>query len=110
MAKSFDFNKIKPKTMLVTLSDEAKTTLTILTPDKRLRDDLVGLYDNTNGADDDEVNEALYELTARIMSRNKHEIEITSDQLKELYPDLSYIIAFINAYIEFINEATNSKN
>jgi hypothetical protein len=110
MAKSFDFNKIKPKTMNVTLTDEAKTTLAVMTPDKRLRDDLVSLYEGVDEADEDEVNEALYDLSARVMSRNKQGIEITPDQLKKLYPDHTYIMAFLNAYVDFIGELTNSKN
>ena len=110
MAKSFDFNKFKVKTMSVTLSDEDKTTLAVMTPDKRLRDDLVALYEDVNEADEDEIGEALYELSARVMSRNTKGIEISSDQLKELYPDPTYIMAFLNAYVDFIGEVTNSKN
>ena len=110
MAKSFDFNKIKPNTMNVTLSDEEKTTLMVMTPDKGLRDELVSLYEDINDSDEDEVNEALYELSAKVMSRNKQGIKITSEKLKELYPDTDYLMAFLNAYVEFIDEMTNSKN
>ena len=111
MAKSFDFNKVKPKTMSVTLSDEKKTTLLVMTPDKRLKDELSSLYENIEDTDDeDEINEALYELTAKVMSRNKQGIEITPEKLTKLYPDISYIMAFLDAYIEFIDEAVNSKN
>lgn len=110
MAKSFDFNKIKPKTMNVTLSDEKKTVISVMTPDKKLRDDLVSLYENIDDSDEDEINEALYGLSARVMSRNKQNIEISEEKLKELYPDPTYIMAFLNAYVEFINELTSSKN
>lgn len=110
MAKSFDFNKIKPKTMAVTLSDEEKTNLSVMTPDKRLRDELVSLYEDINDGDEDEVNEALYELTAKVMSRNVQGITITSEKLRKLYPDANYVMAFLNAYVEFIDEMTNSKN
>jgi hypothetical protein len=110
MAKSFDFNKIKPKTMTVTLSDEAKTVLAVMTPDKKLRDDLVSLYEGVDEGDDDEIIEALYDLSARVMSRNKQGIDISADQLKEMYPDHTYVMAFLNAYVDFIGELTNSKN
>lgn len=110
MAKSFDFNKIKPKTMNVTLSDENKTVISVMTPDKKLRDDLVTLFENVDEFDEDEIDEGLYDLSARVMSRNKQGIKITSEQLKELYPDQEYVIAFLNAYIDFISEFTNSKN
>ena len=110
MSKSFDFNKIKPKTMTVTLSDEKKTSLTVMMPDKRLKDELTFIYEDIKDSDEDEVSEALYELTSKIMSRNKQGIEITSEKLKELYPDVNYIMAFLKAYVEFIDEMANSKN
>lgn len=110
MAKTFDFNKVKPKTMTVTLSDEKKTTLLVMTPDKKLRDQLVALYENIEDADEDEVQEALYDLTAKVMSRNKQGIEITAEKLKELYEDVDYLMAFLDAYSEFVGELTNSKN
>ena len=110
MSKSFDFNKIKPKTMTVTLSDEKKTSLMVMMPDKRLKDELTFIYEDIKDSDEDEVSEALYELTSKIMSRNKQGIEITSEKLKELYPDVNYIMAFLNAYVEFIDEMANSKN
>lgn len=110
MAKSFDFNKVKPKTMSVTLTDEKKTTLLVMTPDKRLKDELSSLYEDIEDADEEDVEEALYELTAKVMSRNKQGIEITSEKLKKLYPDSSYVMAFLDAYVEFIDEIANSKN
>jgi hypothetical protein len=111
MANNFDFNKLKPKTMSVTLSDDKKTTLLVLMPDKRLHDELSSLYEDIKGVDDeDEVNEALYDLTAKVMSRNKQGLEIDADMLKELYPEIDYILAFLNAYTAFIEEHTSAKN
>ena len=110
MAKTFDFNKIKPKTMTVTLSDEKKTTILVMTPDKKLRDQLVALYENIEDAEEDEIQEALYEVTAKVMSRNKQGIEITAEKHKELYEDVDYVMAFLDAYSEFVGELTNSKN
>lgn len=111
MARSFDFNKIKPKTMSVTLSDEKKTTLLVMTPDKRLKDELSSTYENIADTDDeDDISEALYELTAKVMSRNKQGVEITPEKLREMYPNEDHIIAFLNAYTEFIDEVINSKN
>lgn len=110
MAKSFDFNKIKPKTMNVTLSDEEKTTLVVMTPDKRLKDELENIKTEVENADEEETLDLLYELTAKVMSRNKNGIVITAEKLKELYEDVSYIVAFLEVYSEFVDELTNSKN
>lgn len=110
MAKAFDFNKVKPKTMTVTLSDEAKTTLLVMTPNKGLKDELVSLYENINDSDEDEISEALYDVSAKIMSRNKQGIVITVEKLKELYEDVETIMAFLEAYSAFVGELTTSKN
>lgn len=110
MARSFDFNKIKPKTMNVTLSDEEKTTLIITTPDKRLRDELVSLKDTIDEAEEDEVEDVVYELASKVMSRNKNGITITAERLRELYDDITYVLAFLEAYSEFVGELSNSKN
>ena len=110
MAKSFDFNKIRPKTLNVTLSDDEKTTLVVMTPDKRLKDELENLKSDVENADEEETLDILYELTAKIMSRNKNGIVITAEKLKELYEDVNYIVVFLEAYSEFVNELANSKN
>lgn len=110
MAKAFDFNKVKPKTMTVTLSDKEKTTLLVMTPNKALKDELVSLYENINDSDEDEISEALYDVSAKIMSRNKQGIVITVEKLKELYEDVETIMAFLEAYSGFVGELTNSKN
>lgn len=110
MAKTFDFNKHKPRTMTVTLSDDEKSVFSVMTPDKRLRDELIALYEDINNSDEDEVNDALYELTAKVMSRNVEKFSVTSEQLRELYPDPSYVMAFLNAYVDFIAEMSNAKN
>ena len=114
MAKTFDFNKIKEKTMPVILSDEDQTTLILKTPNKALWEDLEALYKEIENSDDEEeVSDTLYMVTAKIMSRNKNNITITPEHLKEMYDDRDYIMAFLAAYTEFIEEykaATNSKN
>ena len=110
MAKSFDFNKLKPNTMTVTLSDEEKTVLQVLAPNKRLKDEMVALYENIDDADEDDVNEALYNIASKIMSRNNQGLEITVEKLKSLYEEPRYIMAFLDAYSEFIGELTDSKN
>ena len=111
MANSFDFNKLKPKTMTVTLSDKEKTTLLVMTPSKGLRDDLVNLYENIeNTTDNEELEEALYDVASRVMSRNKQGKYVSPVTLKELYPEPEYIMAFLNAYVDFIGSITQGKN
>ena len=114
MAKTFDFNKVKEKTLKVVLSDEANTTLILKTPTKALYESLKDLHEELKVVEDsEELEDGLYEITAKIMSNNKEKIEITPDQLKELYDDIEYINAFLEAYTEFIadyHKVANSKN
>lgn len=114
MAKTFDFNKLKEKTMTVVLSDEEKTTLIIKTPNKALYESIESLEnDIKNSEDDEEIEDALYNLSAKVMSHNKNKIEITPEKLKGLYEDIDYLVAFLREYTDFIGEyrnATNSKN
>ena len=110
MAKTFDFNKFKPKTMIVTLFDEKKTVLAITTPNKKLKDELTYLNDMIADADEDEALDTLYEVASKVMSRNTQNIKFTSEQLKEWYPDENYMVAFLEAYGEFVSELTNVKN
>lgn len=111
MAKTFDFNKLKAKTMTVILSDEHKTTLVLKTPTKALYDEMREARNEFNNVnDEDELHTALYEVTAKIMSNNKAGIEITPEKLRELYDEVEYIKAFLTAYTEFVNENTRSKN
>ena len=111
MAKSFDFTSVKTPTMSVTLFDEKKIILSVLTPTKKLKDELNDLFSEIETIEDEDIAiDTLYEFTARVMSRNKQGIEISADKLKALYPDEDYVIAFLKAYVEFINEVKLSKN
>lgn len=112
MAKALNFNKIKKRYFLVTLPNETETTLMISTPTKDIMDEFVYLsnnYINSNNNISEDVIDDLYSLCARIMSRNKANIEIKMDDLSKLL-DFEDLIIFVQSYTEFISELTNSKN
>lgn len=113
MSKSLNFNNLKKKYLTVTLADEKETTIMIGTPTKAIMDDLMLLKSNfealsDNDVDTDVTNE-LYNACARVMSRNKGGIKITSEQLADIF-DFEDILIFFNAYMEFVTEVTNTKN
>ena len=110
MAKSLDFNKIKKRYFTVTLADENNTTLMISTPTKEIMDEFIGMKDALDAQTiGDDAIDTLYELCAKIMSRNKGGIKILKDDLVKTF-DFEDVILFIQAYTSFINELTNSKN
>lgn len=114
MAKTFDFNKLKEKTFRVVLSDPENTTLTLRTPNKKLFEYLRNVQEDMESIEEsEELVDNLYDVTAKIMSHNKEDIEITPEALKELYDEINHIYAFLEAYTDFIKDyhiASNSKN
>lgn len=110
MAKVLNFNNIKKQYMTVTLSDENNTTLMIGTPTKAILDEFINMQDSiAEHSVQADVMEELYEICARIMSRNKGGIEIAKEHIEETF-DFEDIMIFIKAYTEFIKEVTNRKN
>lgn len=110
MAKTLNFNNIKKQYMTVTLADEKNTTLMISTPTKAILDEFVNMQDYIGGDNvQSDAMEDLYEICSKIMSRNKAGIEITKEQIEEMF-DFEDIMIFIKAYTDFIKEVTNRKN
>lgn len=110
MAKSLDFNNIKKRYLTVTLADEAKTVLLIGTPTKGVLDSLMSMKDTLDEDNlTDEAIDDLYNICAKIMSRNKTGCVISKEVVADLF-DFEDIILFIRAYTDFVNEVSNSKN
>ena len=110
MARSLDFNNMKKRYLTVTLADEAKTVLMIGTPTKAVLDSLLNMKDSLAGDElTDDAIEDLYEIVAKIMSRNKTGRVITKETVQELF-DFEDVIVFIRAYTDFISEVSSAKN
>ena len=109
--KALNFNNIAKKYLTVTLSDEKKTTLLIGTPTKAVMTELISLQERLSDTDNNNVEAAdgLYDACAKVMSRNKGGITITSDYLAEIM-DYEDIMIFFNAYMNFIDEVSGEKN
>ena len=113
MAKPLDFNKLKKRYLNVTLADERQTTIMIGTPTKAVMDDLLAMrstLDDVEGDNvDPEIMDDLYNVCAKVMSRNKGGVTITADHLAECL-DFEDIMIFFNAYMDFIGEISDEKN
>lgn len=110
MSKTLNFNNLKKRYLTVTLPDEDQSVLMIGTPTKTIFDELLNMKDALEGASvtDDAIND-LYEICAKIMSRNKTGRVITMETVQDLF-DFEDIIIFVRAYTEFINEVSSAKN
>lgn len=110
MAKLLNLNKIKKKTITVTLPDEKETTLIIGTPTKSIMDEFIALQETIDESENQaEVMDELYDVCAKIMSRNKQNIEITKKFVSDNM-DFEDVIVFIKTYSEFIQEVSDGKN
>lgn len=109
MATPLNFNKVKKRWFIVTLNDEDNTTLFIYTPTKAILDEFLGMQDLLNDTTELSSLNALFEISAKIMSRNRAGIKITADYLANIF-DLEDIVTFIKGYTAFLNEVSNQKN
>lgn len=109
MTTSLNFNKVKKRWFIVTLNDADNTTLFIYTPTKATLDKFLAMQDlDLDNADMDAL-DALFDVCAEIMSRNKAGIKITADYLANIF-DVEDIVTFITGYTNFLNEVSNQKN
>ncbi len=110
MANTLDFNTLKKRYFTVTLADEENTKLMISTPTKSVLDSFINMSNSlTEENFGDEAIDELYDIVAKIMSRNKTGKHISKEKVEECF-DFEDVILFIRAYTEFISEVTNSKN
>ena len=110
MSKALNFNNLKKRYLTVTLPDEKETTLLVTTPTKAVLDQLIAMKDSLG---DDDMNEDaledLYDICAKILSRNKAGHIIRKEELENMF-DFEDIIILVREYTNFINEVTSSKN
>lgn len=112
MSNTLDFNKIKKKFLTVTLADEQNTTIMIGTPTKAIMDEMMSLKTSLETMTENASNEAMnemYEICAKVMSRNKTGKKIEKEYLEKIF-DFEDIIIFFNAYMEFVSALSAEKN
>lgn len=114
MARLLDFNSIEVQTLDIVLRDDARTTFHLRYPTEGLVQELIRISPEMHKVletGDAESLNLTYDLVARLVSCNRDGIKVTGDELRTKYRmDFEMIILFCNSYLEFLNEATNSKN
>ena len=106
--QELDFNLIKRHYLPITLNDENKTHLDIMTPTKRLYSAILTLPDMEGEVKPEDLDQ-IYYVCAQLMSRNKQSRKVTREDLKECldYEDLALFMA---AYVNFLAEIASEKN
>lgn len=108
-----DFNKINKTYLTITLTDGKTYMLT--TPTKRLlnkilsMDSILKTSEEENTSINGETIDSLYEISAEIMSTNKTNTKVSSEELANLM-DIEDLMLFFNTYMSYIEKVTNLKN
>ena len=106
---NLNFNKIQKQYLTVTLRDKNKTTIFVGNPTKKLLDELISLnlsMDNAN-SNADELSDSLYEVCAKVMSRNKGNVNIKKELLEDIF-DMEDLMIFFKAYMDFVSSQTKN--
>ena len=109
---SLNFNKINKKKFTITLNDENNTTLILLNPTKRIMDNLLELYTNSNEISDQNESEQIdliYQTCAEILSRNINKVKISKEMLEDIF-DIEDINILMEEYFKFVNNQISEKN
>ena len=108
---SLNFNNIKKQYLTVTIRDENKTTIMICNPSKKLLSEITSIDSWARSVDSssngEEEIDALYEVCAKVMSRNKANIKIEKELLEDIL-DVEDIMIFLKTYMEFISNQTKN--
>ena len=108
---SLNFNNIQKKYLTVILNDENKTTIMVCNPSKKLLNEIISIdaiVRNTNeSSTGEEEVDALYEVCAKVMSRNKGGIKIEKELLEDIF-DIEDIMIFLKTYMEFVSSQTKN--
>ena len=119
MAKVLDFNKLGQPTLPLVMCDEAKTTITVTTPNEGMVEELQAILPELEGViksgDQASVN-AIYEMVAKFISCNLEGLSVTADDLRNIYwpkervLNQLYLLKFCAVYLDFIREIGDAKN
>lgn len=114
MAEILDFNKHRPPILPITLPDKKRTQLKLIPPTVDLQEELRAQQSQLRALlsqENDEAKDALYTLTAKLMSCNRNLQKITPQQLRTKFDmDESDLVLFFQSYAGFLTDLENAKN
>lgn len=114
MARTLDFNRLERPTLLLVMPDKQKTKIKVTQPTEGLVEQLEATMPELKAAlakDDADAKRTVYDLAADLISCNTQGLQVTADDLRGKYKiGLEFLVAFYNAYLDFINEIHEIKN
>lgn len=109
---TLNFNNVQKQYLPVTFADENNTTIFVGTPTKSLLRELVNLKANIGTVDAESsfgVLDTLYDVCAKLMTRNKTGAKITKEFLEDNF-DFEDILIFFKNYMAFVSKISKQKN
>lgn len=114
MAKTLDFSKLNAPVLPLVMMDDDQTVIKVSTPSEALVEELqreLPVLEPELSKGNKEAVSLCYDLAARLINHNRSFIKVTAEELRTKYHlDLFHLIAFFQAYIDFIGEIANAKN
>lgn len=114
MENVVNFNRYRPPILKLEMLDDARTVLHVVPPtvdlQEELREKASDLYALLTGTDTDK-REALFDLAARLMSRNRNMLAITPESIRTTYRlDEEDMVVFFEEYATFVRGIEQAKN
>lgn len=112
--KLLDFNAIQHPTWPIKLKDDARTVVTLSTPDVGVIDRLLAVTPELKEVaetKDGRAIRAVFSLVADVMNFNDDGFTFTAEELRDKYNmSLLDVFQFVAGYMEFIKEIQDAKN
>ena len=114
-----NFNQLIAPVLELEMADEAHTLITVTTPSEGLVEEVEKMASHAStifSEDNPDMLDACYDLAARVMSCNKEGLQVSVEDLKTKYwpadrvANQLHLLAFLKAYMDFIEEIKSAKN
>ena len=114
MAYVLDLNQSHQYTLELQMTDEAQTVFRVGLPTEAMKQELETMLPELTprmAKGDKEAVEVIYDLAARLISRNRNFMVVSGDDLRDKYNmDAESALVFFNAYLGFLASVASEKN
>lgn len=110
---ALNLNTAKRPVFTLTLMDDDETTLHVKVPEMELFKEIQAMASELDALNDgsSEAQDAIYDITARILSCNRERLMVTADELRGKYRlGLEEVLLVYGSYTDFLADIVQQKN
>lgn len=110
---ALNLNTAKRPVFTLTMMDDAETTLHVKVPDMDMFKEIQSMSSELDALSDDspEAEDAIYDITARILSCNREGLTVTAEELRGKYKmGLEEVLLVYGSYADFLTDIVKEKN